>query len=90
VLVARASALPARDMHAPLNPDCLWLTCAPLPPLPPLLPLQRYHARRKLALQRMEREVEQKVAQLALLEQENRQLKVRAGAGGCKRLLCCT
>jgi hypothetical protein len=39
---------------------------------------QRYHARRKLAVQRMEREVEEKSAQLALLEQENRQLKWQA------------
>jgi hypothetical protein len=40
--------------------------------------LQRYHARRKLAVQRMEREVEEKIAQLAMLEQENRQLKWQA------------
>jgi hypothetical protein len=40
--------------------------------------LQRYHARRKLAVQRMEREVEEKIAQLAMLEQENRQLKWHA------------
>lgn len=40
--------------------------------------MQRYHARRKLAVQRMEREVEEKIAQLAVLEQENRQLKWQA------------
>ncbi|WIA16228.1 hypothetical protein OEZ85_012939 [Tetradesmus obliquus] len=40
--------------------------------------MQRYHARRKLAVQRMEREVEEKIAQLALLEQENRKLKWQA------------
>lgn len=40
--------------------------------------MQRYHARRKMAVQRMEREVEQKIAQLAVLEQENRRLKWQA------------
>ena len=51
--------------------------------------LQRYHARRKLALQRMEREVEAKVAQLQILERENRQLKVRGRAQrGGTRLPC--
>lgn len=49
--------------------------CARLAPAPPV---QRYHARRKLAVQRMEREVEEKIAQLAVLEQENRQLKWQA------------
>jgi len=59
-----------------------WFTPSSLLPLPypPMscVSLQRYHARRKLAVQRMEREVEEKIAQLALLEQENRQLKWQA------------
>lgn len=48
------------------------------PDLSHLTVMQRYHARRKLAVQRMEREVELKIAQLALLEQENRKLKWQA------------
>jgi hypothetical protein len=48
------------------------------PDLSHLTVMQRYHARRKLAVQRMEREVEEKIAQLALLEQENRKLKWQA------------
>ncbi|KAF6255978.1 hypothetical protein COO60DRAFT_1702547 [Scenedesmus sp. NREL 46B-D3] len=48
------------------------------PDLRHLTVMQRYHARRKLAVQRMEREVEEKLAQLALLEQENRKLKWQA------------
>eukprot|EP00879_Flechtneria_rotunda_P005947 GHRR01006253.1.p1 GENE.GHRR01006253.1~~GHRR01006253.1.p1 ORF type:complete len:506 (+),score=202.95 GHRR01006253.1:927-2444(+) len=40
--------------------------------------MQRYHARRKLAMQRMEREVEEKMALLSVLEQENRKLKWKA------------
>lgn len=59
---ASASAMPADD-----EPDLSHLTV-----------MQRYHARRKLAVQRMEREVEEKIAQLALLEQENRKLKWQA------------
>lgn len=48
------------------------------PDLSHLTVMQRYHARRKLAVQRMEREVEEKIAQLAILEQENRKLKWQA------------
>eukprot|EP00775_Hariotina_reticulata_P013815 gene13815-13936_t len=48
------------------------------PDLSHLTVMQRYHTRRKLAVQRMEREVEEKIAQLSLLEQENRRLKWHA------------
>lgn len=71
--------------HCPLLPVLppSSLTDPFIPHPPPsrallLLPLQRYHARRKLAVQRMEREVEAKIAQLAVLEQENKQLKWQA------------
>lgn len=73
--------------HLAATPTCtpVALTVALPPSFPPCprcaLPcpvLQRYHARRKLAVQRMEREVEEKIAQLAVLEQENRQLKWQA------------
>lgn len=66
-LSCSSTAPPAAGIAEDQEPDLSHLTV-----------MQRYHARRKLAVQRMEREVEEKIAQLALLEQENRKLKWQA------------
>eukprot|EP00877_Chromochloris_zofingiensis_P007328 jgi/Chrzof1/2849/Cz12g01050.t1_UROD2 len=48
------------------------------PDLSHMTVMQRYHARRKLAVQRMEREVQEKLAEIAKLEADNAKLKWHA------------
>eukprot|EP00878_Enallax_costatus_P008146 GHUV01008518.1.p1 GENE.GHUV01008518.1~~GHUV01008518.1.p1 ORF type:complete len:604 (+),score=207.23 GHUV01008518.1:289-2100(+) len=79
---AAAASLAARAHSQALSSSSMAASTAVTtddePDLSHLTVMQRYHARRKLAVQRMEREVEEKIAQLALLEQENRKLKWQA------------
>eukprot|EP00877_Chromochloris_zofingiensis_P005187 jgi/Chrzof1/1466/Cz10g08280.t1_UROD1 len=69
---------PASDASGTMQRAASQAQASDEPDMSHMTVMQRYHARRKLALQRMEKEVEEKLAQVALLEQENSKLKKHA------------